>query len=75
LRKTDRFTIIKINSCVFPKFLSRLFYGQRRNFMGETQDFIMKPKIDFCFKELMEEELVRRGFLWACGRRILSGQS
>ena len=33
--------------------------------MGETQDFIMKPKIDFCFKELMEEELVRRGFLSA----------
>lgn len=33
--------------------------------MGETQEFIMKPKIDFCFKELMEEELVRRGFLSA----------
>lgn len=33
--------------------------------MGKTQEFIMKPKIDFCFKELMEEELVRRGFLSA----------
>ncbi|MBO5460871.1 MAG: Rpn family recombination-promoting nuclease/putative transposase [Ruminococcus sp.] len=28
-------------------------------------NFIMKPKVDFCFKELMEEDEVRRGFLAA----------
>ena len=26
-------------------------------------EFIMKPKVDFCFKELMEEPEVRRGFI------------
>ena len=26
------------------------------------EDFIMKPKVDFCFKELMEEAEVRKGF-------------
>ena len=26
------------------------------------EDFIMKPKVDFCFKELMEDAEVRRGF-------------
>lgn len=33
--------------------------------MKETQDFIMKPKVDFCFKELMEDAEVRKGFLAA----------
>ena len=28
-------------------------------------DFIMKPKIDFAFKELMTDEMVRKGFLAA----------
>ena len=28
-------------------------------------DFIMKPKIDFAFKELMTNEMVRKGFLAA----------
>ena len=28
-------------------------------------EFIMKPKVDFCFKELMEEPEVRRGFISA----------
>lgn len=43
--------------------------------MGKTQEFIMKPKIDFCFKELMEEELdlipVQRGKggNGSCGRK------
>ena len=27
--------------------------------------FIMRPKVDFCFKELMEEAEVRRGFIAA----------
>lgn len=27
--------------------------------------FIMKPKVDFCFKELLSDEYVRRGFLSA----------
>lgn len=30
-----------------------------------TDNFIMKPKVDFCFKELMEEAEVRKGFLAA----------
>lgn len=28
-------------------------------------DFIMRPKVDFCFKELMEDEEVRKGFIAA----------
>ena len=31
----------------------------------EDKDFIMKPKVDFCFKELMGDEQVRRGFVSA----------
>lgn len=32
----------------------------------DTKDFfIMKPKVDFCFKELLSDEYVRRGFLSA----------
>lgn len=27
--------------------------------------FIMKPKVDFCFKELMEDAEVRKGFIAA----------
>ena len=27
--------------------------------------FLMKPKVDFCFKELMEDEEVRNAFLAA----------
>ena len=30
-----------------------------------ANDFIMKPKVDFCFKELMADEKVRQGFLSA----------
>ena len=33
--------------------------------MANTNTFIMKPKIDFCFKELMEFAEVRRGFIVA----------
>lgn len=33
--------------------------------MKENQDFIMKPKVDFCFKELMNDAKVRQGFLAA----------
>lgn len=33
--------------------------------MANTNTFIMKPKIDFCFKELMEFAEVRRGFISA----------
>lgn len=28
-----------------------------------SNEFIMKPKVDFCFKELMEDKDVRKGFL------------
>ena len=33
--------------------------------MENTRNFIMKPKVDFCFKELMEFEEVRQGFIAA----------
>ncbi len=33
--------------------------------MENTTNFIMKPKVDFCFKELMEFEEVRQGFIAA----------
>ena len=33
--------------------------------MNCEQTFLMKPKVDFCFKELMEDAEVRRGFISA----------
>lgn len=33
--------------------------------MSTKDFFIMKPKVDFCFKELLSDEYVRRGFLSA----------
>lgn len=33
--------------------------------MQSREAFIMKPKVDFCFKELMEDPQVRRGFISA----------
>ena len=31
----------------------------------KTTQFLMKPKVDFCFKELMQDEEVRNAFLAA----------
>lgn len=33
--------------------------------MNSINNFIMKPKVDFCFKELMSDAEVRRGFIAA----------
>ena len=33
--------------------------------MSNEQTFLMKPKVDFCFKELMEDAEVRKGFISA----------
>ena len=33
--------------------------------MSNMQTFLMKPKVDFCFKELMEDAEVRKGFISA----------
>ncbi len=33
--------------------------------MVNNDDFIMSPKVDFAFKELMRDETVRKGFLSA----------
>ena len=33
--------------------------------MDKEQEFIMKPKVDYCFKELMQEACVRNGFISA----------
>lgn len=33
--------------------------------MSYEQTFLMKPKVDFCFKELMEDAEVRKGFISA----------
>ena len=38
---------------------------ERSGRVVNTNTFIMKPKIDFCFKELMEFAEVRRGFIAA----------
>ena len=38
---------------------------ERSGRVADTNTFIMKPKIDFCFKELMEFAEVRRGFIAA----------
>ena len=36
----------------------------------KTTQFLMKPKVDFCFKELMEDEEVRNAFLAAVRGKI-----
>ena len=33
--------------------------------MKREESFLMKPKVDFCFKELMEDAEIRRGFVSA----------
>lgn len=33
--------------------------------MNKDKEFIMRPKVDFCFKGLMEDEEIRRGFIAA----------
>lgn len=33
--------------------------------MSNEETFLMKPKVDFCFKELMEDAEIRRGFISA----------
>lgn len=33
--------------------------------MCKKEEFIMKPKVDFCFKELMADEEIRKGFISA----------
>ena len=44
---------------------SRPKYGRHNEGSNCMDDFIMKPKIDFAFKELMTDEMVRKGFLAA----------
>ena len=42
------------------------FQEERRESMVQTNDnFIMLPTVDFCFKELMQNEKVRKGFIAA----------
>ncbi len=33
--------------------------------MSNEQTFLMKPKVDFCFKELMGDAEIRKGFISA----------
>ena len=35
------------------------------NALNEKEDFIMLPTVDFCFKELMQNENVRKGIIAA----------
>lgn len=45
---------------------SQLKENQLKKKVSECDDnFIMKPKVDFCFKELMQNENVRKGFIAA----------
>ena len=39
--------------------------GSRREKAKKDQEFIMLPTVDFCFKELMKNPKVRRGFIAA----------
>lgn len=38
---------------------------QENHYIKKQQPFLMLPTVDFCFKELMEHEKVRRGFIAA----------
>ena len=38
---------------------------KRENALNEKEDFIMLPTVDFCFKELMQNENVRKGIIAA----------
>lgn len=49
-----------IKSCFSSPLLQ-----EKERIMEKQNDFLMKPKVDFCFKELMTSETVRRGFLSA----------
>ena len=39
--------------------------GSQREEEKQNQEFIMLPTVDFCFKELMKNPRVRRGFIAA----------
>ena len=43
--------------------------------MKETSSFIMEPKVDFCFKELLRDPLVRQGFIAAVLGVVLNAVS
>lgn len=42
-----------------------LTYEEHQENSGKNDDFIMLPTVDFCFKELMNNEKVRKGFIAA----------
>lgn len=46
-------------------FFLHLSFRKGAEYMSSRETFLMKPKVDFCFKELMEDEEVRRGFISA----------
>lgn len=57
-----------LHSGSYEKIWHRFFLipnEERSGRVANTNTFIMKPKIDFCFKELMEFAEVRRGFIAA----------
>lgn len=54
------------NQRKFNIFIYNQREDQKRNKTGNPMtDFLMKPKIDFAFKEIMEVEKARTGFLAA----------
>ena len=44
---------------------TRADQGKENTVLSHEQAFLMKPKVDFCFKELMEDAEVRKGFISA----------
>ena len=46
-------------------FIFRKFFKKKHKVRVIKDDFIMSPKVDFAFKELMKNEIVRIGFLSA----------
>lgn len=60
----EKFCCVLYNGDIdIVSFLSSTYEKEEK--MKQTNEFIMKPKVDFCFKELMTDADIRRGFISA----------
>lgn len=50
---------------VLSFFRNRVCKRKENAVLSKEEMFLMKPKVDFCFKELMEDAEIRRGFISA----------
>ena len=51
--------IIKADLQLFLSFFPKYPVGKENSILSHEQTFLMKPKVDFCFKELMEDTIRR----------------